>query len=130
MYIKISKCEFDFLYDVFKSYFSLYKFRGKVKFIFTPSRIVTVVYLWYFFTICLVIVTFRHVFNNKITNYHDMREFLLYHLFYTFIEPTSTFIKKAAVCYRIAFCFPLFNTEKLMTMKLLVAPLAALIWAC
>lgn len=30
----------------------------------------------------LVIVTFRHVFNNKTTNYHDMREFLLCHLFY------------------------------------------------
>lgn len=136
MYIKILKCEFDFLY-VFESYFFLYKFWGKVKFIFILFRIVIVVYLWYFFIICLVIVIFRYVFNNKIINYYEMREFLLYYLFYIFIEfifiwikRIFFFIKKVVVCYRIVFCFIFFNIEKLIVMKFLVFLLVILIWVC
>lgn len=93
MYIKISWDVILILF-VFKSYFSLYKFQGKVMFFLNSvqdsNSCISVIFLYIF----LVIVTFRHVFNNKTTNYHDMREFLLCHLFYTITEPSSISIKR------------------------------------
>lgn len=93
MYIKIWWDVILILF-VFKSYFSLYKFQGEVM-VFLNSvqdsnSCISVIFLYIF----LVIVTFRHVFNNKTTNYHDMREFLLCHLFYTITEPSSISIKR------------------------------------
>lgn len=93
MYIKISWDVILILF-VFKSYFSLYKFQGEVM-VFLNSvqdsnSCISVIFLYIF----LVIVTFRHVFNNKITNYHGMKEFLLCHLFYTITEPSSISIKR------------------------------------
>lgn len=93
MYIKIWWDVILILF-VFKSYFSLYKFQGEVM-VFLNSvqdsnSCISVIFLYIF----LVIVTFRHVFNNKITNYHGMKEFLLCHLFYTITEPSSISIKR------------------------------------
>lgn len=93
MYIKISWDVILILF-VFKSYFSLYKFQGKVMFFLNSvqdsNSCISVIFLYIF----LVIVTFRHVFNNKITNYHGVKEFLLCHLFYTITEPSSISIKR------------------------------------